>query len=116
MAASLTYGATGGSSAVSACVDAKSGAARIVADHAGCRRGENAMSWGAGGAAGRRGAGGVAGDTGPAGTSGAAGDKGPSGSFSFDSFQGMPCTRSNQQPGTIGLSYGPSGQVTFTCG
>jgi hypothetical protein len=92
-----------------------------------CRSGEKSLRWNVRGATGARGPTGAAGDAGPpgpvgtdgapgtAGATGAGGAKGARGTFNFDSFQGMPCVQPNSQPGTIGLTYGASGQVTFTC-
>ena len=110
--------AAGGDDPVTACVNKKTDAARLLT-HGGCKRTERKVTWNAQGPAGPRGAtgdrgvGGPIGTAGAAGSDGAAGAKGPRGSrgtFSFDDFSGMPC-----DGGTVHLSYGPSGQVAFTC-
>ena len=123
--ASLSLGAgTGGSNPVNACVKSKTGSARVVSAGAKCRRGEKRLTWnvrgaqGARGPAGARGTDGAPGSNGSAGAPGAGGARGETGSpgnrgtFNFDTFQGMPC----QNGDNIALTYGSSGQVTFTCG
>jgi pilus assembly protein FimV len=123
--AAFTFGAGSSADPVNACVKTKGGAVRVVNAGARCRAGEKATSWNLRGAAGARGAAGTRGADGLPGAAGAAGPpgsdggqgepgaKGARGAFNFDSFQGMPCQASG--PGTIQLTYGPSGQVTFTC-
>jgi Collagen triple helix repeat (20 copies) len=124
VAAALSIAATPGDSVLRACVG-KNGAVRLLPS-GGCRAGESGVSWNERGPAGARGPGGLTGDSGadgPAGADGAPGSpgaagqtgaKGARGSFSFDSFEGMPCVR-GALSGHLHVSYGVSGQVGFTC-
>jgi pilus assembly protein FimV len=116
--AALSLGATSNSASIHACV-AKDGSARLLTSGK-CRRGETSAFWnqrgrgGAPGPAGATGNAGAAGSPGTAGEPGQNGAKGVRGTFQFDGFEGMSCTKNNVA-GTVHVSYGPSGQVGFTC-
>jgi hypothetical protein len=124
VAAGLSFGAASDQS-VTACVKKNTGAARLLV-RGRCNNRETKVSWnlrGATGTKGSTGARGLPGDGGPPGLAGSPGEdgragvngvKGSRGSFSFDSFNNMPCVKSGVA-GSIHLTYGASGQVAFTC-
>lgn len=72
----LTASAAAASGTIYACVKRTSGATRIVGAKAKCRRGEQKLSWGSSGAAGKNGAPGLAGVPGAEGKVGASGANG----------------------------------------
>ena len=127
IAAQLTLGASASPQPIHACT-AKNGSVRMVSG-ARCRRGERLVTWNRAGPVGGRGAKGAVGDPGPAGPAGpdgspgatgapgapgTAGSKGQRGSFTFASFEGMPCDTGSVS-GTIHAAVASDGQVTFTC-
>jgi hypothetical protein len=125
------------SAVIHACVNKKTGVARIVGASARCRRGESAIAWngqGARGAAGEPGAAGPQGPAGPAGAKGDSGNAGPAGAIgpagpvgpagpagpagpslpSLESLNGVGCHLAGA-PGTATLTYDAGGVATLKC-
>jgi cysteine-rich repeat protein len=102
----LSAGSSASRSTITACVQKKSGAARLVSSGTRCRAGERKVTWKRIGPVGKTG---TPGSPGAAGAQGAQGAQGPPGIDDFNDVDGMPCTR-DDGPGTIELVYG-SGHV-----
>jgi len=80
------------SAVIHACVNKKTGVARIVGASARCRRSESAIAWNGQGARGAAGEPGAAGPQGPAGPAGPAGQTGPAGPAGPQGPAGPPGT------------------------